>query len=340
MDEKTVEYKQGGCAYNPTFTHNRSARAEDTRLCMTVGPHMIKQSRERKKVQNVIRALLSPTKELKRAMASSPVKTPSSRRTLSMDESSSPGKQRPSSRRSLSMDEGNNGRTPPVGSLLGMAPSPYTPADGQHDDDDDDDLMTPTPVTRLSPQHEPGITPELRAALPNKPLTTWTTEDVAGCLKLLGREMAREGTNSARDVAAFDAYAETFLAQGIDGLKFVSISIPQLNHELGVSSFNHRLKIVTWIKAYLEVSRVVFFSFFPAGRSLIKKKKNPSKLEKKRKERTKRRNSFRCLFFSPSSQRLRARDTQPRGAHSLFFSSCIWHSSSWLPPWITSCRRS
>ena len=208
---------------------------------------MIKQSRERKKVQNVIRALLSPnTKELKRVMASSPGKTPSSRR-------------------SLSMDEGNNGRTPPVGSLLGIAPSPYTPADGQQHRQHNDDLMTPTPVAKLSPQHEPGVTPELRAALPTKPLTTWTTEDVAVCLKLLGREMAREGTNSARDVAAFDAYAETFMAQCIDGSKFASISIPQLNHELGVSSFNHRLKIVTWIKAYLEVSRVVFSYFSRRG---------------------------------------------------------------------------
>lgn len=212
---------------------------------------MIKQSREKKRVQGVIRALLSPGKDSKSFMAS-----PSKGSAVTGET--------PVSGLKVSRHMWVGGKTPPVGSLLGIAPSPCTPPD---DDDDDDhhDLMTPTLSTQQTPQHVPGVTPELRASLPTQPLTQWTEDDVAACLKILGREMAQEGTNSARDVSAFDAYAETFVAKGIDGSKFASISIPQLNHELGVSNFNHRLKIVSWIKAYLEVrapsarERVVFF---------------------------------------------------------------------------------
>ena len=195
-----------------TYAYNRSVRIRPS--------YMIKKHREKKRVQSVLRALLSPPKELRRAMA-----TPSKGQT--------PGSEIRTKRR--------------MGSL-GLAPSPCTPADV-----DDHDLMTPTAAARQTPKHVPGLTPELRAALPTKPLTQWSEADVAACLKVLGRDIAREGTNSAYDVSAFDSYAETFMARGIDGAKFASISIPQLNHELGVSSFNHRLKIVSWIKTYLEV---------------------------------------------------------------------------------------
>lgn len=55
-------------------------------------------------------------------------------------------------------------------------------------------------------------------------------------------------------IAAFERYADAFLANRIDGAQFVCISIPQLNHQLGITNYNHRLHIVTWLKRYLEVS--------------------------------------------------------------------------------------
>lgn len=200
---------------------------------------MIKATRESRQIQKVIRALSSPAKsaDVIRALTS-PAKSSKKKGATKIT-----GGGTPAARLDTMWYEAVGG-TPPVGSLT-MAPSPCTPAD-------EDDAMTPT-AGRQTPQHVAGITPELRAALPSHPLTQWTEAEVAACIQVLGRDMAREGTNSARDVSAFDAYAETFLAKGIDGAKFASISIPQLNHELGVSNFNHRLIIVSWIKTYLEV---------------------------------------------------------------------------------------
>jgi kinesin family protein C2/C3 len=87
-------------------------------------------------------------------------------------------------------------------------------------------------------------------------LTQWSAGDVASCLRIIGRDYAREGGDgngsSARDVSAFDAYADTFLAEGIDGAKFARVSILQLSRELGVLDYVHRLRIVSWIKTYLE----------------------------------------------------------------------------------------
>ena len=40
----------------------------------------------------------------------------------------------------------------------------------------------------------------------------WTSQDVARCLRVLGREFAAEGTLSERDVTAFEGYADEFLA--------------------------------------------------------------------------------------------------------------------------------
>lgn len=309
---------------------------------------MIKQSREKRKVQGFIRALLSPVKDSKSSMASP------SKESAVTDES-------PVSGLKVSRRMWVGGETPPVGSLLGIAPSPCTPPD---DDDDDrhSDLMTPTPATQHTPQHVPGATPELRASLPTQPLTQWTEGDVAACLRILGREMAREGTNRARDVSAFDAYAETFAAKGIDGAKFASITIPQLNHELGVSNFNHRLKIVSWIKAYLEVRAPSAREgvFLPLARRLFSRSRHGRRALQK----------CVCFFFTFSScvfqslffrflflffflfhpspaKKSRHRNNRSHdaaalaeyigdGAH-LFI---VWYHSYWSPPWITSSRRS
>jgi hypothetical protein len=199
--------------------------------------HMIRKGKhEGGTIGQVLKALASPVKEL--------------RRTMSTPSKAGAGETPPSG---LKVRKGMwvGGKTPPVGTLLGIAPSPCTPVE------DDTNLMTPTPGARRTPQHMQhmlGMTPEMRAALPSHPLTQWTPRDVAICLKILGREVAREGSNSAGDVSAFDTYAEAFVAAGIDGAAFASISIPQLSHELGVGNYTHRLKIVSWIKGYLEVS--------------------------------------------------------------------------------------
>eukprot|EP00227_Mantoniella_beaufortii_P010987 CAMPEP_0197583194 /NCGR_PEP_ID=MMETSP1326-20131121/6188_1 /TAXON_ID=1155430 /ORGANISM="Genus nov. species nov., Strain RCC2288" /LENGTH=828 /DNA_ID=CAMNT_0043147379 /DNA_START=88 /DNA_END=2570 /DNA_ORIENTATION=+ len=142
------------------------------------------------------------------------------------------------------VSRGSGGKT--LGSLTGLAPSPMTPAY--------DAMCTPVSSrARSTPQHVPGDTPELRGELPSRSLTQWSDADVATCLRVLGREFAREqGTNSAREVGAFDKYADAFLAKRIDGAKFAAISIKQLSQDLGVSNYNHRLKIVSWIKTYLE----------------------------------------------------------------------------------------
>ena len=62
-----------------------------------------------------------------------------------------------------------------------------------------------------TPRHIPGLTPELRAALPSGSLMEWTSQDVARCLRVLGREFAAEGNLSERDVTAFEVYADEFL---------------------------------------------------------------------------------------------------------------------------------
>lgn len=199
-----------------------------SRVPRTTSQGMIKASRERKRIQKVIHALISPTKGSRKSLGS-PAKA----------RSGETPKAEPNVRRRM-------WTTPPPS--LGTPP---TPAEFTMDDEE---LVAQTPSTQQTSQHVPGLTPQLRAALPPDPLTQWSEEDVSACIKILGREFARDGTNSAHDVTTFDAYAETFLTKGIDGQRFANISIPQLMHDLGVSNYNHRLKIVSWIKSYLEVS--------------------------------------------------------------------------------------
>ena len=115
-------------------------------------------------------------------------------------------------------------------------------------------LATPARDREVYPRGVTELTPELRAALPTSPLASWSARDVAACVRVLGREFAREeGESRSGDVEAFDRYADTFLAHGIDGEKLSCVTIAQLSGDLGVRSYEHRFKVVEWVKRYLEV---------------------------------------------------------------------------------------
>ena len=121
---------------------------------------------------------------------------------------------------------------------LGVVPSPRTP------------VFSEAPTS--TPRHVPGLTPELRAALPRGALPDWTAEDVARCLRVLGREFASEGTLSERDVTCFEGYAEAFLAACVDGPQLASMTLQRLRVDLGVGSHDHRAKIFGWVRQYLQ----------------------------------------------------------------------------------------
>ena len=107
------------------------------------------------------------------------------------------------------------------------------------------------------------LTPALRAALPSAPLERWRACDVSKCVRVLGREFARErGTaHRASDVRAFESYAEAFESANVTGLEFAAMTIERLRGELGVGDYDHRLKLFAWIKAHLEVRGVVVARF-------------------------------------------------------------------------------
>ena len=124
---------------------------------------------------------------------------------------------------------------------LGTVPSPKTPA-----------FSSEAPMSTGTPRHIPGLTPELRAALPSGSLMEWTSQDVARCLRVLGREFAAEGTLSERDVTAFEGYADEFLAAGVDGPQLANMTLQRLRVDLGVGSHDHRAKIFGWVRQYLQ----------------------------------------------------------------------------------------
>ena len=69
-------------------------------------------------------------------------------------------------------------------------------------------LATPARDREVYPRGVTELTPELRAALPTSPLASWSARDVAACVRVLGREFAREeGESRSGDVEAFDRYA-------------------------------------------------------------------------------------------------------------------------------------
>ena len=80
----------------------------------------------------------------------------------------------------------------------------------------------------------------------------WTSQDVARCLRVLGREFAAEGTLSERDVTAFEGYANEFLAAGVDGPQLANMTLQRLRVDLGVGSHDHRAKIFGWVRRYLQ----------------------------------------------------------------------------------------
>ena len=124
---------------------------------------------------------------------------------------------------------------------LGTVPSPKTPA-----------FSSEAPMSTGTPRHIPGLTPELRAALPSGSLMEWTSQDVARCLRVLGREFAAEGNLSERDVTAFEVYADEFLAAGVDGPQLANMTLQRLRVDLGVGSHDHRAKIFGWVRQYLQ----------------------------------------------------------------------------------------
>lgn len=128
-------------------------------------------------------------------------------------------------------------------------------------------LATPARDREVDPRGITELTPELRAALPTSPLASWSARDVAACVRVLGREFAREeGESRSGDVEAFDRYADTFLAHGIDGEKLSCVTIAQLSGDLGVRSYEHRFKVVEWVKRYLEVRSRPMFPRPPCSR--------------------------------------------------------------------------
>ena len=128
-------------------------------------------------------------------------------------------------------------------------------------------LATPARDREVYPRGVTELTPELRAALPTSPLASWSLRDVAACVRVLGREFAREeGESRSGDVEAFDRYADTFLAHGIDGEKLSCVTIAQLSGDLGVRSYEHRFKVVEWVKRYLEVRSPPTFPRLPTSR--------------------------------------------------------------------------
>ena len=128
-------------------------------------------------------------------------------------------------------------------------------------------LATPARDREVYPRGVTELTPELRAALPTSPLASWSARDVAACARVLGREFAREeGESRSGDVEAFDRYADTFLAHGIDGEKLSCVTIAQLSGDLGVRSYEHRFKVVEWVKRYLEVRSPPTFPRLPTSR--------------------------------------------------------------------------
>ena len=127
-------------------------------------------------------------------------------------------------------------------------------------------LATPARDREVYPRGVTELTPELRAALPTSPLASWSARDVAACVRVLGREFAREeGESRSGDVEAFDRYADTFLAHGIDGEKLSCVTIAQLSGDLGVRSYEHRFKVVEWVKRYLEVRSPPTFPRLPTS---------------------------------------------------------------------------
>lgn len=99
-----------------------------------------------------------------------------------------------------------------------------------------------------------GLTPELGAVFPSGPLATWSVEDVAARVCALGRELAHDVGTRENDIAAdFDAHADKFRESGVDGETLSRVTVAMLQNDLGVSVYEHRAKIVGWVKDHLEV---------------------------------------------------------------------------------------